>query len=44
MALQDTQELTNFFERRVAAYQKGVQGEVSFDESFLSVGSSIFFN
>ena len=34
MALQDTQELTNFFERRVAAYQKGVQGEVSFDEAF----------
>ncbi|MBC6416118.1 MAG: ribonucleotide-diphosphate reductase subunit beta [Bdellovibrionales bacterium] len=34
MALQDTQELTNFFERRVVAYQKGVQGEVSFDESF----------
>ena len=34
MALQDTQELTNFFERRVAAYQKGVKGEVSFDEYF----------
>ena len=34
MALQDTQELTNFFERRVAAYQKGVKGEVSFDEAF----------
>ena len=34
MELQDTQELTNFFERRVAAYQKGIQGEVSFDEIF----------
>ena len=34
MALQDTQELTNFFERRVAAYQKGVKGEVTFDEVF----------
>ena len=34
MTLQDTQELTNFFERRVAAYQKGVQGEVTFDEMF----------
>ncbi len=34
MELQDTQELTNFFERRVAAYQMGVTGSVSFDESF----------
>lgn len=34
MALQDTQELTNFFERRVSAYQVGVTGNVSFDESF----------
>ncbi len=34
MALQDTQELTNFFERRVSAYQVGVTGAVSFDESF----------
>lgn len=34
MELQDTQELTNFFERRVSAYQMGVSGEVSFDESF----------
>ena len=34
MTLQDTQELTNFFERRVAAYQKGVKGEVTFDEMF----------
>lgn len=34
MELQDTQELTNFFERRVAAYQVGVTGNVSFDENF----------
>ncbi len=34
MDLQDTQELTNFFERRVSAYQVGVTGEVSFDEKF----------
>lgn len=34
MELQDTQELTNFFERRVAAYQVGVTGAVNFDESF----------
>ena len=34
MTLQDTEELTNFFERRVSAYQKGIQGEVSFDEAF----------
>jgi ribonucleoside-diphosphate reductase beta chain len=34
MELQDTQELTNFFERRVAAYQMGVTGNVTFDESF----------
>ena len=34
MDLQDTQELTNFFERRVSAYQRGTQGEVKFDESF----------
>ncbi len=34
MELQDVQELTNFFERRVSAYQVGVSGEVSFDESF----------
>ncbi|MEQ1665418.1 MAG: ribonucleotide-diphosphate reductase subunit beta [Bdellovibrionales bacterium] len=34
MELQDTQELTNFFERRVSAYQMGVTGDVSFDESF----------
>ncbi len=34
MDLQDVQEVTNFFERRVSAYQVGVQGEVAFDESF----------
>ncbi len=34
MELQDTQELTNFFERRVAAYQVGVTGAVNFDETF----------
>ena len=34
MELQDVQELTNFFERRVSAYQVGVEGEVSFDEAF----------
>jgi ribonucleoside-diphosphate reductase beta chain len=34
MELQDVQELTNFFERRVSAYQIGVQGEVSFSEDF----------
>ncbi len=34
MELQDVQELTNFFERKVAAYQTGVSGNVSFDETF----------
>lgn len=34
MDLQDVQELTNFFERRVAAYQIAVAGEVSFSETF----------
>jgi len=34
MELQDVQELTNFFERRVSAYQVAIQGEVSFDSSF----------
>ncbi len=34
MELQDMQELANFFERRVSAYQVGVSGQVSFDESF----------
>jgi ribonucleoside-diphosphate reductase beta chain len=34
MDLQDVQEVTNFFERRVSAYQVGVEGEVAFDMSF----------
>ncbi|MEP7242166.1 MAG: ribonucleotide-diphosphate reductase subunit beta [Gammaproteobacteria bacterium] len=34
MDLQDVQEVTNFFERRVSAYQIGVTGEVSLDASF----------
>ncbi len=34
MELQDVQELTNFFERRVSAYQVGVSGQVAFDETF----------
>jgi len=34
MELQDVQELSNFFERRVSAYQVGVTGAVSFDEEF----------
>ncbi len=34
MDLQDVPELSNFFERRVSAYQTAVAGEVSFDESF----------
>ena len=34
MELQDVQEVTNFFERRVSAYQVGVQGEVAFDAAF----------
>jgi ribonucleoside-diphosphate reductase beta chain len=34
MELQDVQELANFFERRVSAYQVGVSGAVAFDESF----------
>ena len=34
MELQDVQELANFFERRVSAYQTGVTGEVAFSESF----------
>ena len=32
--LQDVQELTNFFEKRVSAYQVGVSGDVSFDQNF----------
>jgi ribonucleoside-diphosphate reductase beta chain len=34
MDLQDVQEVTNFFERRVSAYQTGVSGEVAFDVAF----------
>jgi ribonucleoside-diphosphate reductase beta chain len=32
--LQDVQELANFFERRVSAYQVGISGQVVFDEAF----------
>ena len=32
--LQDVQEVTNFFERRVSAYQVGVAGEVTLDAAF----------
>jgi ribonucleoside-diphosphate reductase beta chain len=32
--LQDVQELTNFFERRVAAYRVSVPWEVSVSEAF----------
>ena len=34
LALQDVQEVTNFFERRVSAYQVGVEGQVTFDATF----------
>jgi ribonucleoside-diphosphate reductase beta chain len=34
LELQDVQELSNFFERRVSAYQIGVGGSVAFDEEF----------
>lgn len=34
MELQDVQELSNFFERRVSAYQIGVEGNVALDEAF----------
>ncbi len=34
MELQDVQELANFFERRVSAYQVAVAGEVAFHEDF----------
>lgn len=34
MELQDVQELTNFFERRVSAYQLAIPGEVCFDAAF----------
>jgi ribonucleoside-diphosphate reductase beta chain len=34
MNLQEMQELTNFFERRVSTYQVSVAGKVSFGEAF----------
>lgn len=34
MELQNVQELANFFERRVSAYQIGISGEVAFNEQF----------
>jgi ribonucleoside-diphosphate reductase beta chain len=34
MELQDVQELSNFFERRVSAYQVAVGGEVNLEEAF----------
>jgi len=34
MELQDVQELSNFFERRVSAYQVAVTGTVAFDQDF----------
>jgi ribonucleoside-diphosphate reductase beta chain len=34
MDLQDVQEMANFFERRVSAYQVGVAGEVTLDAAF----------
>lgn len=34
MELQDVQELTNFFERRVSSYQVGVTGDVAFADEF----------
>ena len=34
MELQDVQELTNFFERRVSAYQVAVGGQVDFQSEF----------
>src|SRR6185369_8362931 len=34
MELQDVHELSNFFERRVSAYQVGVSGTVTFDDEF----------
>jgi ribonucleoside-diphosphate reductase beta chain len=34
MELQDVQELTNFFERRVSSYQVGITGDVAFSEDF----------
>ena len=34
MEMQDVQELANFFERRVSAYQTGISGDISFDAAF----------
>ena len=34
MDLQDVQELSSFFKRRVSAYQVGVTGDVFFEEDF----------
>ena len=34
MELQDVHELTNFFERRVSAYQVGIAGYGAFDRAF----------
>jgi ribonucleoside-diphosphate reductase beta chain len=34
LELQDVQELANFFERRVSAYQVAVPGAVALDEDF----------
>jgi ribonucleoside-diphosphate reductase beta chain len=34
LELQDVQELSNFFERRVSSYQVGVAGTGAFDEEF----------
>ena len=34
LELQDVQELSNFFERRVSAYRVAVSGSVSFDADF----------
>ena len=34
MEMQDVQELANFFERRVSAYQTGIGGDISFDAAF----------
>ncbi len=34
MELQDVQELTGFFERRVSAYQVSVKFEVAFHDDF----------
>jgi ribonucleoside-diphosphate reductase beta chain len=34
MEMQDVQELSNFFERKVSAYQVSVTGDVAFDEVF----------